>query len=154
MLHGENFARKIQNLDLKPRIAVTPRVSAISLAAANPQVLKQPGGMASPLPMPQKVAYDPAKVYNAPVVRRGDQAANQLKKSIEKRNAAYLEMKKKEPTRPSRPNSAASFENCEQVKDPERKSSMSFLEQLKEKKLKEEALLKKKQQELFAKQKV
>ena len=85
VLHGENFARKIKDLELKPR--VTPRPNS---AARGPMI----AAAACASPMPQKALYDPAKVYNAPVVRRSDQ---QLRKSIDKRNAVYNEMKKKAP---------------------------------------------------------
>lgn len=86
VLHGENFAKKIQNLDLKPKMSPTPRSSSSNMR--NAMIVGQSAACASPLP----VKHDPAKIYNAPVVKRADQ---QVRKSIEKRNAAYLEMRKR-----------------------------------------------------------
>ena len=99
VLHGENFARKIQNLDLKPKISPTPRPSSNNMR--NAMIVGQSAACASPLP--QK--HDPSKIYNAPVVKRADQ---QVRKSVEKRNAAYLEMRKKSVAGGNRASSASS----------------------------------------------
>jgi hypothetical protein len=143
VLHGENFARKIANLNFKqPKRSLEP--------AKNMMIVGQPSP--SGAPATPKAVYDPSKIYGAPVVRRSGQ---QLRQSVEKRNQIYMEMKKKQAgnnrASPTPTPQATPISN--QVSTP-RKSSQSFLEQMKEKKMKEEAALRLKQKDLAEKQKV
>ena len=72
--------RKIQNINQpKPVIKLAPSPSPRPISAVSavvPSINKQLNVQPSPKP-----AYDPSKIYNAPVVRRSNQG--QLKKSIE-----------------------------------------------------------------------
>jgi hypothetical protein len=89
VLHGENFKNKIQNLSVaKPVIVKTPQ-SPIprpsSAAVAQPVIANGAGGQ------PQ-VKYDPAKIYQAPVVRR---PVLQVQKSNDKK---IQDIRKRPPT--------------------------------------------------------
>lgn len=144
VLHGENFARKIANLDLKANRSD----SANNNINKNMMVVGKPSYCAEP-PTPRAV-YDPSKIYGAPVVRRSDQ---QLRKSLEKRNQIYMDMKKKQAGNNNRAAPSPTPVVVSNQVTP-RKSSQSFLEQMKERKLREEAALRQKQKELQEKQKV
>lgn len=92
--------RKIQNINQpKPVIKLAPSPSPRPISAVSavvPSINKQLNAQPS-----LKPAYDPSKIYNAPVVRRSNQG--QLKKSIEKRNQIYLEQKAKEKKQAAAP---------------------------------------------------
>jgi len=136
-LHGENFAKKIQNMDLRPRISPTPRPSS---AASKKPNLMMVGQSAAVCASPGRAAYDPSKVYGTPVVRRSDQ---QMRQSIEKRNAAY-KIKQFEDNKQA----------LEGIDKPVAVRKASYLEQLKIRKHHEEEGLKKAQKDLMEKQKV
>ncbi len=124
-------------MDLRPKMSPTPRPSS---AAGQKPNLVMVGQSAAVCASPGRAVYDPAKIYGAPVVRRSDQ---QLRQSIEKRNAAYR-IKQSEDNKPS-------------LADPEHPivvRKASYLEQLKIRKQREEEALKKAQKDLIEKQKV
>jgi hypothetical protein len=93
--------RKIQNINQpKPVIKLAPSPSPRPISAVS-AVVQSINKQLNAQPSPKQPAYDPSKIYNAPVVRRSNQG--QLKKSIEKRNQIYLEQKAKEKKQAAAP---------------------------------------------------
>ena len=148
VLHGENFAHRIQSLEqLKGRAKPSPSPTPRPVNPVAPAPLRHlSGSNAAAAPNnPPKIIYDPSKIYNAPVAPRRDPA--QLKKSIEKRNAAFFELKKKQAPLVRLP-------SAESENNADRKTPLSFLEQQKKKAQEEIAQLKKRQKEIAERQKV
>lgn len=149
VLHGENFKSKINNPVLaRPNSAVnglrqvqnpTPRPGSAAVGA-KPVIISNNN-------QPKIGAYDPAKIYKNPVVRRETPL---VQKSSDKKIVVESPIKKRTPSAGvNRGPSVERESNADSVIDRK-----SYLELQKQKKAFEEAVLKKKHQELIDKQKV
>ncbi len=119
----------------------TPRPGSAAVAA-KPVIISN-----NQAAQPKIGAYDPAKIYKNPVVRRETPL---VQKSSEKKIVAESPIKKRAPS--AGVNRAPSVERESNVDSPiDRKS---YLELQKQKKAFEEAIFRKKHQELLDKQKV
>ncbi len=146
VLHGENFHKKIQSLNAlnKPGLAVGVSKPTPTPTPRSSSAQRQPVIVSNNAPIPPKPSYDPAKIYRNPIVPR---ESMQVQKSVDKK--PNLEPRKVMNSPKPTPFGVP-------IQDVDRKptSALSYLEQQKQKKAFEEALLKKKQKELIEKQKV
>ena len=146
VLHGENFHKKIQSLNAvnKPGVAIGANKPTPTPTPRSSSAQRQPVIVSNNAPIAPKPSYDPGKIYRNPIVPR---ESMQVQKSADKKPNV-------EPRKVL--NSPKPTPIGVQPQDVERKpqSALSYLEQQKQKKAFEEALLKKKQKELIEKQKV
>jgi hypothetical protein len=168
VLHGENFAKKLQAggqnqpsrvSAASPSIAIQQQPSRQILTPSPrpivpPVIVKSPQIGAIQPPMAAKFAYDPAKIYNAPLVRRSNPT---VQKSIENKKklaaAMQIDSLKKKPAAPVARTPSAERENVESVQS-DRRTPLSFLEQQQKKKQEEIAKLNFRQRNLLEKQRV